>query len=123
MADPVDRAHLEQLGSRFGAPFLVQLIDLFIAQGRERIVTAQQAAAAGDGKGVSAAAHALKSSAGNLGAAALGSRAAEVERAGAAEQRSAALVSLVADLDTEFENACAALRSVRSSLSNGDRSG
>lgn len=110
----IDRAHLEQLGARFGQPFVVQLIDLFIAQGRERISAAQQAAAAGDARGVSAAAHALKSSAGNLGALALASRATEVEQTGTTEPPTASLGVLVADLETAFEEACAALQSVRS---------
>ena len=110
----IDRAHLEQLGARFGDPFVVQLIDLFISQGRERISAAHQAAAAGDARGVSAVAHALKSSAGNLGALTLASCATEVERTGAAEQETATLGILVTDLETAFEEACAALRSVRS---------
>ena len=110
----IDRAHLEQLGARFGNTFVVQLIDLFISQGGERISAAQQAAAAGDSRGVSAAAHALKSSAGNLGALALASVAMEVERTGSAEQPTATLRVLVTDLETAFEEACAALRSVRS---------
>jgi HPt (histidine-containing phosphotransfer) domain-containing protein len=119
MAEAIDRAHLEQLGSRFGAAFVVQLIDLFMAQGRERIVAAREAAETGDGKGVSAAAHALKSSAGNLGAFSLGSRAAEVERAGANEQVAATLTALVASLEAAFEDACAALRSLRSNYDKG----
>jgi HPt (histidine-containing phosphotransfer) domain-containing protein len=112
--DVIDRAHLEQLGARFGAPFVVQLIDLFISQGHERMSAAQQAAAAGDAKAVSAAAHALKSSAGNLGAVALASRAADVERTGNVEQPTAMLGALVSDLERAFEDACAALQSVRS---------
>jgi HPt (histidine-containing phosphotransfer) domain-containing protein len=114
MPDSIDRAHLEHLGSRFGAPFVIQLIDLFIVQGQERIAAARTAAAGGDGKGVSAAAHAIKSSAGNLGAMSLGTRAAEVERAAATEGASAALTALVSSLSTAFDEACAALRSVRS---------
>jgi HPt (histidine-containing phosphotransfer) domain-containing protein len=119
----IDRAHLEQLGARFGHSFVVQLIDLFISQGRERISAAQQAAAAGDAMGVSAAAHALKSSAGNLGALALASRASEVERTGAAGQPPA-LSILVTDLKTAFDEACAALLSVRAAsggASGGNR--
>ena len=119
----IDRAHLEQLGARFGGPFVVQLIDLFISQGRERISAAQQAAAAGNPRGVSSAAHSLKSSAGNLGALALASRAAEVERIGAAEQPTATLGVLVSGLETAFEEACAALQSVRSASSGGASGG
>jgi HPt (histidine-containing phosphotransfer) domain-containing protein len=121
MADIIDRAHLDQLGTRFGAAFLVQLIDLFIEQGRERIVAAEGGAAAGDGKGVSAAAHALKSSAGNLGASSLGTRAADVERAALEHPAPAALTGLVEGLRAAFEEACMALRSVRAA--QGDAGG
>lgn len=123
MADPIDRAHLDQLGSRFGAAFLIQLIDLFIVQGRERIAAAEHAATSGDGKGVSAAAHAIKSSAGNLGAMSLGERAADVERAGSVESGAPALTALVAGLSAAFDDACTVLRSVRSAYaaSGGDR--
>jgi len=113
MANTIDRAHLEQLGSRFGAAFLVQLIDLFMEQGGERIVVAEAGAAAGDGKVVSAAAHALKSSAGNLGASSLGTRAAEVEHAALEHPAPATLTGLVEGLRAAFEEACTALRSVR----------
>ena len=64
----VDRGHLERLATRFGAHFVIQLIDIFIAQGRERLTAAEQGIADGDVTAVVAAAHALKSSAGNLGA-------------------------------------------------------
>lgn len=117
MADAIDRQHLEQLGSRFGAAFLIQLIDLFITQGRERVAAARSAAALGDGKGVSSAAHALKSSAGNLGAKSLAARAAEIEQAGATESATAALSALVASLEAAFEEACAALGAVRDGYS------
>ena len=117
MAESIDRPHLEQLGARFGAAFLIQLIDVFLAQGRERVAAAQAAAHAGDGRAVSAAAHALKSSAGNLGAASLSSRAADVERAGVGENDVSALTSLVAGLEASFEEACSALQSVRAAYS------
>jgi HPt (histidine-containing phosphotransfer) domain-containing protein len=120
MAEAIDRPHLEQLGARFGAAFLIQLIDLFIAQGGERIATAQAAARAGDGSAVSAAAHALKSSAGNLGARALGTRASEVEHAGVDEADAAALTALVGSLSQAFDEACAALRSVRAGHAEGE---
>ena len=122
MSDALDRTHLEQLGTRFGGGFLIQLIDLFIVQGRERIAAAHAAAQAGDARGVSAAAHALKSSAGNLGAQSLGARAAAVERSGAAAQDAPALAALVDGLTASFEEACLALQSVRAGYTNeGDR--
>ena len=113
MSDAIDRKHLDQIGARFGAPFVVQLIDLFIAQGRERIAAAEEAAAAGDAKAVAAMAHALKSSAGNLGALALGARAAEIERAASAGGTAASLAPMVGALSADFSGACAALAAVR----------
>jgi HPt (histidine-containing phosphotransfer) domain-containing protein len=121
MPDSIDRVHLEQLGSRFGAAFLIQLIDLFIVQGEERMAAARTAATAGNGKGVSAAAHAIKSSAGNLGATSLGARAADVERAAANESTSAALTALVAGLSVAFDDACEALRAVRAGYADSAR--
>lgn len=123
MAQPIERAHLEQLGSRFGGAFVIQLIDLFITQGADRITAAEIAAKAGDGRGVSSAAHALKSSAGNLGARELNTRAADVERDCATQEDVAALATSVDLLRAAFEDACAALRSIRTSFaeSGGSR--
>ena len=118
-ADPIDRKHLDQLGARFGAPFVAQLIDVFIAEGRERVAVAAQAAAAGDTKGVAAAAHALKSSAGNLGARALGARAATLERVAGAGDTS--LGKLVDALGVEFTEACGALQAARAEIARSDR--
>lgn len=113
MDDPIDRGHVDQLGARFGNAFVVQLIDLFIAQGGERIAAARAAAAAGDGRAVSALAHSLKSSAGNFGAHSLGALAARVERDGIGERAPDTLGALVADLNAAFEEACSVLRSIR----------
>lgn len=113
MADPVDRAHLERLATRFGSHFLLEIIDLFIAQGRERIAMAQEGVATGDAKAIIAAAHSLKSSAGNLGAAPLGVCAADIERRGSAGASIDALAPLVTPLAAEFATACTVLESTR----------
>lgn len=64
----LDRAAIERL-RRFGGEKLVaQMIDLFVSTGRERLDAARAAAAAGDCPGVQRPFHALKSSAGQLGA-------------------------------------------------------
>jgi HPt (histidine-containing phosphotransfer) domain-containing protein len=110
---PVDRGHLERLATRFGAHFLIELIDLFIAQGRERLAAAEQGVAAGDVAVVIAAAHALKSSAGNLGAASLGECAAEVERRGNNGASVETLAPMVATLTDLFAAACAVLEAMR----------
>jgi HPt (histidine-containing phosphotransfer) domain-containing protein len=116
MADPVDRAHLERLATRFGSHFLLEIIDLFIAQGRDRIATAQQGIAAGDIAAIIAAAHALKSSAGNLGAAALGRCAGEIERRGWAGAPIDSLAPMVAPLADEFAAACTVLEATRAEI-------
>jgi HPt (histidine-containing phosphotransfer) domain-containing protein len=114
MAAPVDRAHLDRLATRFGGHFLIQLIDLFISQGRERLDAAQAGLAAGDVAAVVAAAHSLKSSAGNLGAGPLGQCAGDVERRGGTGGVSAeALAPMVTTLSEAFVAAAAALETVR----------
>lgn len=110
---PVDRGHLERLATRFGAHFVIELIDIFIAQGRERLTAAEQGIADGDVTAVIAAAHALKSSAGNLGAKPLGDCAAEIERRGNAGAAVAALAPLVTTLSAAFAKASDALETLR----------
>lgn len=114
--DPVDRAHLERLGARFGAPFVVQMIDLFLAQGRERIDAACRALDAGDAEGITSAAHALKSSAGNLGATALMACAAEAERIGRGDASTKELAPYVDTLARELERARTILLELRQGL-------
>jgi HPt (histidine-containing phosphotransfer) domain-containing protein len=109
MAEPIDRAHLDRLATRFGSHFLIQLIDLFIAQGRDRMAWAERGAAEGDCAAIINAAHALKSSAGNLGAGPLGQIAGEIERRGNAGAAAETLVQLVASLQQQFRAACDAL--------------
>src|SRR5690348_7589386 len=82
MAEPIDRGHLDRLATRFGSHFLIQLIDLFIVQGKDRMALAERGAMERDGAAILSAAHAFKSSAGNLGAGPLGSIASEIERRG-----------------------------------------
>lgn len=110
---PVDRGHLERLATRFGAHFVIELIDIFIAQGRDRLTAAERGIADGDVPAVVAAAHALKSSAGNLGAKPLGECAAEIERRGTAGAAVAALAPLVAALGSAFAKVCDALETLR----------
>lgn len=112
-ATAVDRGHLERLATRFGAHFVIELIDIFIAQGKERLTAAERGIADGDVLAVVAAAHALKSSAGNLGAKPLGDCAAEIERRGTAGAAVTALAPLVATLNGAFTKACDALETLR----------
>lgn len=112
-ADPIERTHLDRLATRFGSHFLIQLIDLFIAQGKDRMIAAQRAASEGDAGAIVMAAHALKSSAGNLGAGTLGQIASEIERRGNAGASAETLAPLVARLGDAFTAACEALEAHR----------
>lgn len=109
----IDRAHLERLATRFGAHFLIQLIDLFIAQGRERLEAAEKGITAGDIDAIIGAAHALKSSAGNLGAGLLGECAADIERRGRTGASIDTLTPMVASLNEAFAAARTALEAAR----------
>jgi HPt (histidine-containing phosphotransfer) domain-containing protein len=113
MAAPVDRAHLDRLATRFGAHFVIQLIDLFIAQGRERLQAAERGISESDLSAIVGAAHALKSSAGNLGAAALGQYASEIERRGMGGATVEALTPMVGKLSEAFAAACKTLEAAR----------
>jgi HPt (histidine-containing phosphotransfer) domain-containing protein len=103
-AGAVDRTHLERL------------IDLLVAQGRERLAAAEQGMAAGDAGAIVRAAHALKSSAGNLGASPLGTCAADIERRGLAGAAVETLAPLVATLNDAFGAACASLDQIRADV-------
>ena len=63
--DPTAIARLERLG---GADFLRQMIELYLQHGPERIRALNAGVTNNDAREVERAAHALKSSAGNLGA-------------------------------------------------------
>jgi HPt (histidine-containing phosphotransfer) domain-containing protein len=110
---PVDRAHLDRLATRFGAHFLIQLIDLFIAQGRERMTAAEQGITNADVGAIISAAHALKSSAGNLGAGSLARCAGDVERRGNGGASIETLSQMVVALNETFAAVCAALEVAR----------
>lgn len=116
MSAPIDRAHLERLATRFGAHFVIQLIDLFIEQGSERMTAAEQAVGTRDIAAIIAAAHALKSSAGNLGAKPLGECAADIERRGTTGASVDVLTPLVLTLSEAFRAACTALQHARGDM-------
>jgi two-component system, sensor histidine kinase and response regulator len=108
--EPVlDGAALERLRRVGGNTLVHRLLELYLANGPERIRSLSDGAAAGDVQRVERVAHTMKSSAGNLGAARL-QRTAEALEAGAA----AGMIDdeLVARLVREYDEAAAALRSV-----------
>jgi HPt (histidine-containing phosphotransfer) domain-containing protein len=112
----IDRTQLDRLAARFGADFVARMIDLFVSQGEERIVAAQGALAAGDVPAITAAAHGLKSSAGNIGAMALMEQSDTLERRGRAGDSAAELASLVSEVAFGFEQARSELEALRSGL-------
>ena len=83
-APRLDRTAIERL-QRVGGDKLVRgMIDLFLEHTPARIRSAREGAAAGDHDAVRRAAHSMKSTAGNLGAAALQEIATRVEHLAAA---------------------------------------
>ena len=109
----VDRAHLDQLGARFGAPFVAQLIDLFLQQADGLLKAARAAVLAGDVNAITAAAHALKSSAANVGARTFSVLAAEVEKRGRSGDSASAIAPAVERLAEELASVRQVLMVVR----------
>lgn len=75
--DPAALARIHRIG---GNALLTQMIDLFLEITPQRIEQACQAKERGDLKAVAESVHALRSSAGNIGASQLGDLAAKVEQ-------------------------------------------
>ena len=108
--DALDGAALDRLRRIGGDKLLVAMLESFLANGAQRVAEASGSAEAGDGAGVSDAAHALKSSAGNVGARRLQETSARVEfesRSGGVDLR-----ALASELDTAWQEARAAARSL-----------
>ena len=96
-----DPAALERLHRWGGDALQRQLVDMFLARVPEQLALARDAAARADAPGVKQVAHALKSSAGQLGAVSMQRLCQEAERrAGAGEGSS--LVPLVHALEAEL---------------------
>lgn len=104
--DPEMLASLES----FGDPaFVAEVIDIYIEDAPPRIEAMRSAIAAGDATKLASAAHALKSSSGNVGASAVRELCAHLEAhglTGAAEK--------LAELEREYADAVMALREVAS---------
>jgi len=112
--DPAAPARLRRIG---GERLLGEMIRLFETGAPARVAEARAAASAGDAEGMRATAHALKSTAGNLGLARLQAacRLAEAEAGAAAEAEAGAgsgtdLHRHAADMESEVSAALAALR-------------
>jgi HPt (histidine-containing phosphotransfer) domain-containing protein len=101
---PHDEAALERLRRFGGERLLAAMIASFLEHAPSRLDAARAALAAGDAEGVRAALHALRSSAGQLGAAGLAARCAEGE-ALARGSAVAGLAALVAAADADLSTA------------------
>lgn len=112
--EPLDRTALDRLRRIGGDRLLATMLDSFLANGPGRVTAATAAAAALDGDGVAAAAHALKSSAGNIGARRLQDTADRIEREAAA--LGADLRGLAETLESSWVEAAAAARALRDTL-------
>lgn len=102
--DPTALERLQRLG---GSNLLRQMVELYLANGPERIRALMEGADAGDHAQVERAAHTIKSSAGNVGAVRLQRSAETVELQVAGGTLDLALVRRVAD---DFEDSVGALK-------------
>jgi HPt (histidine-containing phosphotransfer) domain-containing protein len=111
----LDRAALDALRglpSAGGGSLIERVIDVYLLSSAELVTKAEAAARADDGEALRAAAHALKSSSGNVGASRLAALCAQIEKlVRNADLLSAA--SLVEELVGEHRDVCAALKSER----------
>lgn len=111
----LDPAALERLETWGGAALVARMIDLFLDLGEDRLELIQVGARDGEAEQVERAAHALKSSAANLGAERLRAAAAALEAAAIAREQediarlSAALPDTYADAVTQLRRARPAL--------------
>ena len=96
--DPAALARLRKLG---GAPFVRQMLTLFLDLTREKIAAARAAERAGDLAGIQKAVHPLRSSSGNVGALAMLDLATRIERL-AMEQKADEVPSLLCELEAAF---------------------
>jgi HPt (histidine-containing phosphotransfer) domain-containing protein len=97
-----DPAALERLHKWGGEALQRSLVDMFLGRVPGQLALARDAAARGDAEGVRQVAHALKSSAGQLGAVSMQRLCEEAERRAAAGE-GASLSPLVAALEAELE--------------------
>ena len=100
-ASALDPAALERLRKLGGDKFAGDMIDLFLSYGGKKVAEAAAARQAGNLAGVASAAHALKSSAGNVGAVRVQQLAAQAEQS-AKDLLADAVTAEVAALERAF---------------------
>lgn len=114
-----DEGALQMLRRVGSDDLVVRMIDLFTESGPARLDEARAALAAGDAAGVAAAAHALKSSAAQLGGRAVQEAAAELEHDAAIHPGESA--ARVAALSTAVDALLAHLAAVRAAATTAHR--
>jgi HPt (histidine-containing phosphotransfer) domain-containing protein len=109
LTDPpvVERTALERLHRLGGSTLVSQMIELYLSSGAARLELLRQGVASADAKQVERAAHAVRSSAGNLGARQLQDTAGSVEAMAAEGIIDRALAER---LIREYHDSAAALR-------------
>ncbi len=110
--DPAAIAGLRSVAEGDGGAFFRELVDIFLADTPKRLVELEQALAAGDLGTAGRAAHSVKGSAGNFGAAALARAALRAESEAKAGRTDGVRDALPA-FRAEFVRVEAALREVR----------
>lgn len=115
--DSLNSSALHRLRQLGGDHFLAEMIDLFLEYVPQRIEAALEAERRGDYATVARAGHALKSTAGNLGATSLHTLAVEIEQEAREGQREH-IRALLRELECAFERARAGLEEVKRSTMN-----
>jgi HPt (histidine-containing phosphotransfer) domain-containing protein len=110
--DPTAIERLKRLG---GAKFAAEMLDMFRTYGGKKLIEARLAQKANDLPALAAAAHPLKSSAGNVGAVRVQELAARVEQTARAQQGEAA-AALLLSLEQAFVDAEKILEVEKSNL-------
>lgn len=106
--DPTRIDYLGELQDEDSPGFVVQMIDLFLRESRERTALILRAVGTGELAAVAGAAHALKGAASSMGAVALQARCAAIEAAARAED-AAAVVRAAAGLENDHGRLATAL--------------
>jgi HPt (histidine-containing phosphotransfer) domain-containing protein len=97
----IDPAALERLRRLGGEEFVGKMAELFLSYGAQKISEARQASNAADLAAVAKAAHAIKSSAGNIGASQVQDLATRMERL-ALEAQAEQVAALMSELEEAF---------------------
>jgi HPt (histidine-containing phosphotransfer) domain-containing protein len=106
------RSKAKEWVDEYGADFLVELIDVYLADTPKRVVLLRQAIEGDDAETCVREAHTLKSSSANLGALELSASAKEMEAAGRAG-KTASLVDEIGRFESQFAAVKAALEALR----------